>query len=175
MKRAALKKAEPDDDGPASFPWPRLADDGVTPLGIDLKVKHLDVLKLVRKHCRFPSLDANDLLQEVYAAILRKNLTRSAWDPRRGRGFGGYVVMVALGIAKHMLEKRCWKSEATSEDAPDVADDRDPIAAFEIAREYGLTVAQIEAQIDAQVAREAAAAAAPQAIQLGLFGMARAS
>jgi DNA-directed RNA polymerase specialized sigma24 family protein len=161
----------PEPEELASLPWPRLADDGVTQLGIDLKVKHLDVLKLVRKRCRFEGLDADDLLQEVYAAILRKNLTASAWDSRRA-GFGKYVVMVGRNTALHMLEKKCWQSEATSEEALDVADEHDPIAAFEIAREYGLTVAQIEAQIERQAERAAEAAAAPKAVQLGMFDLA---
>ena len=174
MKRGALKSPEPDADEPASLPWPRLADDGVTPLGIDLKVKHHDVLKLVRKRCRFEGLDPDDLLQEVYAAILRKNLTASAWDARRA-GFGKYVVMVGRNTALHMLEKKCWQAESTGEDALDVADEHDPMEAWEIARELGLTVAQIEAQIERQAEREAAAAAAPKAVQLGLFGLAMAS
>lgn len=174
MKRRALAP-EPveavalEADELASFPWPRLADDGTTPLGIDLKVKHLDVLKIVRKHCRIEGLDPDDLLQEIYAGILRKNLTASAWDGRRS-SFSHYVCIVARSIAGHMLEAKRWRAESTGEETPDVADEHDPIHAFEVARELGLTAVQLEAQIERQAAREAEAAAAPQPVQLGLFG-----
>jgi DNA-directed RNA polymerase specialized sigma24 family protein len=129
------------------LPWPRLADDGLTPLGVDLTQKHLDVLKLIRKHVRIEGLDADDLLQEIYAAIWRKNHSASAWDPHRA-SFGKYVILVGQSIAGHMLEARRWRSESTGEEPTDDADERDPIQAFELAQELGLTAVQLEEHIE---------------------------
>lgn len=145
-----------------------MAEDGVTPLGVDLTVKHLDVRKLIGKHVRIEALDADDLLQEIYAGIWRKNHSASAWDPRRA-SFGKYVILVGKSIAGHMLDAPRWRADSTGEETPDVADEHDPIHAFEVARELGLTAVQLEAQIERQAAREAEAAVAPRPVQLGLF------
>lgn len=109
---------------------------GATAPGIDLKKYHEDVRRLVRSKCRFPTLDPDDLLQEVYLAILKKNISKP-WDPTRA-AMSKFIVLVAGSTALHMLQARRFRPEAQAEEAPEVADERDPIGAFEVARELGL-------------------------------------
>lgn len=116
----------------APLPWPRMAEDGVTPLGVDLTAKHLDVRRLVIRHCLAAALDTDDLVQEVTVAIWRKNRSDSAWDPRRA-SFGKYVILVGKSIRSHMLKAPRWRAESSGEEAPGDADEHDPLQAFELA------------------------------------------
>ncbi|MEO5727170.1 MAG: hypothetical protein ABI134_03165, partial [Byssovorax sp.] len=123
---------------------------GAAGRGIDLAKRHEDVRKLVRSKCRFPTLDPEELLQEVYYAILRKNLSeKSAWDERRAT-FSRYVVLVGRSTALHMLEAKRFQSLASSEPASDVADERDPIALYEEALELGLNAVQFEVWLESK-------------------------
>lgn len=110
------------------------------------------VRKLVRSKCRFPQLDFDDLLQEVYVALLKKNVSKP-WDPARG-SMSTYIVLVAGSTALHMLEARRFQPLSSGEEAPEVADERDPIMAFEVARELGLDVAAFEAWLEAEEPRK---------------------
>src|SRR5690349_6981562 len=79
-----------------------------TPGGINLVARAGEIRRIVGAKVRVASLDADDLLQEVYLAILRKNGTASAFDPSRS-SFSHYIVLVARSTASHMLEARCWR------------------------------------------------------------------
>ena len=80
---------------PSPFAWPRLADDGVTPLGIDLTARAHEVRKLILAGFRPPpEVDVEDLIQDTLLAIHRKNRQACAFDPRRA-GFAKYVHRVA--------------------------------------------------------------------------------
>jgi hypothetical protein len=124
--------------------------------GIDLAKRHDEVRRLVRSKVHFADLDPEELLQEVYLAILRKNLSeKSAWDERRAM-FSTYVVLVAKSTGLHMREARRFRSLASAEPSPDVADERDPILAYEIGRDLGLDAVQFEAWLTRRGERQAA-------------------
>lgn len=87
------------------LPWPRFAEDGVTPLGIDVKAKRQDIIKLTYKYFRVPGITMDELLQEVFLAILHKNHGNSAHDPRKS-SFGHYVCLIAGHIGCNLANKR---------------------------------------------------------------------
>lgn len=80
-----------------TLPWPRQAEDG-TELGIDLKVRALEVRKLIlaryARKARQRGWEPLDFLQLVYVQILHKNRQGCAFDPRRAR-LSTYVDRVA--------------------------------------------------------------------------------
>lgn len=86
-----------------SLPWPRKAEDGVTPLGVDVNARHEDVRLIVLKHFQAGhGLDLGDLVQTVYLSILTKNRQPSAYDPRRG-SLSHYIYLVAASALRNML------------------------------------------------------------------------
>ncbi len=112
-----LKKA------PERFPWPRLADDRKTPLGVDVIAKEKDVVKIVHKFFKVEGVPMEELLQEVYVAIIHKNYTKSAHDPRKS-SFGHYVYMVANNVCINLVHrKHRYDKERESIDAPHSSDD----------------------------------------------------
>lgn len=110
-----------------------LAKAEVVRRGIDVAKAYLDVKKITLKFFgRTNGLDAEDVVQEVLLAILRKNASpKSAFDPSRS-SFGHYVHLVAKSVVLHMLEARRWAREASaSGESIDMMDASDPIGAFE--------------------------------------------
>lgn len=104
------------------LPWPRSAEDG-TPLGIDVSAKHLDIIKIVHKWFKVKDVQMDELLQEVFLAIVHKNRGRSAHDPRKS-SFGHYVYMVANNVCINLVHrKRRQSAESDSLDAPNGPDD----------------------------------------------------
>ena len=66
-------------------------------------------------------------------AILRRNNTPSAYDPQKA-AFSKYVFMIAKNALANCLDKqKRWDREGGvgGGEVPDLADDRDPVAAFE--------------------------------------------
>lgn len=104
---------------PERLPWPRTAsDDPAVPLGVDVCAKEQDVIKIVHKHFRVANVPMDDLLQEVFLAIVHKNFTRSAHDPRKS-SFGHYVWMVANNVCINLVHrKKRYDREGNSLDAP---------------------------------------------------------
>lgn len=99
------------------LPWPRSADDG-TPLGIDVAAKQMDIVKIVHKYFKVKDVAMDELLQEVFLAVVHKNRGRSAHDPRKS-SFGHYVYMVANNVCINLVHrKRRQASESESLDAP---------------------------------------------------------
>jgi DNA-directed RNA polymerase specialized sigma24 family protein len=86
------------------LPWPRWAEDG-TPIGIDVEAKRQDIVKLTYKYYRVPGVTMDELLQEVFLAILHKNHGNSAHDPRKS-SFGHYVCMIANNVCINFANKR---------------------------------------------------------------------
>lgn len=105
------------------LPWPRLADDNETPLGINVLAKKPDIIKIVYKYFRVPEISMDELLQEVYLAILHKNCTQSAHDPRKS-SFGHYIFMVANNVCINLVHrKKRFDNEKESLDAPQGGED----------------------------------------------------
>lgn len=91
---------------PERLPWPRFAkDDESVKLGINVVEKKPDIIKLVHKFFYVDGISMEELLQEVYAAIIHKNYTRSAHDPRKS-SFGHYVYMVANNVCINLVHKK---------------------------------------------------------------------
>ncbi len=91
---------------PSKFPWPRTApDNDQIQLGVDVIKKRGDIIKLVHKFFSVEGIPMEELLQEVYAAILHKNYTKSAHDPRKS-SFGHYVYMVANNVCINLVHKK---------------------------------------------------------------------
>ena len=109
---------------PERFPWPRVAPDDLTvDLGVDVKAKIPDIQKLVHKFFRVADVPMEELLQEVYVAIIHKNHTRSAHDPRKS-SFGHYVFMISNNVCINLVNrKKRYDKERDSLDAPSGADD----------------------------------------------------
>ena len=119
------------------MPWPR--EEGGVQLGVDVAAKRQDIIKIVHKYFRVDRVPMEELLQEVFLAIVHKNRTRSAHDPRKS-SFGHYVYLVANNVCINLVHKqRRQDREQDSLDAPvghddgrtmletvDVADDRVP-------------------------------------------------
>jgi hypothetical protein len=158
------------------LPWPRCADDG-TPLGIDVSLKAKDIQRLVTagfaKACRRIALD--DLVQQTYEAILRRNQMPSAFDPRQG-SFGHYVHLVAGCQLANMLEA-ARRHPLVSERAPEedehgkaLVEKVDP-EADELGADERLAAGEAlnpAAQSLWRLALDARAVSGPQ---LGLFGV----
>lgn len=109
---------------PERLPWPRMASDGVTPLGIDVQAKRQDIIKITHKYFRVENVPMEELLQEIYVAIIHKNHTHSAHDPRKS-SFGHYVYMVANNVCINLVHrKRRHDRERESTDAPHGHDDQ---------------------------------------------------
>lgn len=87
------------------LPWPRMAEDGDTPLGVDVVLLKKDITKIVHKFFRVTGLPMEDLMQEVFLAIVRKNQTRSAHDPRKS-SLGHYVYLVANNVCRNIVGSR---------------------------------------------------------------------
>ncbi|MGK3961335.1 RNA polymerase sigma factor [Sorangium sp. So ce1667] len=104
------------------LPWPRSADDG-TPLGVDLRRLHADVRKIVLKHFKsaLAWVEADDLVQEVYLAIARKNTQNCAFDPRKA-SLGKYVWTVANSVVLNLGDKRKRGSHVVLSDVGDMPD-----------------------------------------------------
>lgn len=111
----------------ARLPWPRMSDPDesgkVVPLGVDVVAKRQDIVKIVHKFFEVHSVSMDELLQEVFVAIIHKNYTRSAHDPRKS-SFGHYVYMVANNVCINLVHrKRRYDKESESIDAPLSCDD----------------------------------------------------
>lgn len=102
--------------------WPRYSEDG-TPLGVDVEAKRKDIIKIVYKYFKVPEISMDELLQEVYVAILHKNCTRSAHNPKKS-SFGHYIFMVANNVCINLVhKKKRFERERNSIDAPYNQDD----------------------------------------------------
>lgn len=100
------------------FDWPRMADDGETQLGVDVEEKREDIIRIVYKYFKVKTITMEELLQEVFLAILHKNHSRSAHDPRKS-SFGHYVYMVANNVCINLAHKaKRYGRESDSLDAP---------------------------------------------------------
>jgi hypothetical protein len=116
--RALVVESRPVGKVTKKLPWPRLADDGVTQLGVDVVAKRTDVIKIVHKYFRVPEIPMEELLQEVFLAIIHKNHSASANDPRKS-SFGHYVYMVADRCCIALVHrKRRFANERESLDGP---------------------------------------------------------
>lgn len=85
--------------------WPRCADDNKTPLGVDVNAKRQDIIKIVHKFFKVIGIPMEELLQEVYLAIIHKNYSKSAHDPRKS-SFGHYVYMIANNVCVNLVHKK---------------------------------------------------------------------
>lgn len=107
---------------PERLPWPRKSELGHE-LGIDVIAKKLDITKLVHKFFHVQDVPMEELLQEVFVAIIHKNGTRSAHDPSKS-SFGHYIYMVANNVCVNLVhKKRRYDREKESIDAPVGPDD----------------------------------------------------
>jgi hypothetical protein len=116
-KKPAKKHVDP-------LPWPRNAeDDPKTPLGVDVEAKRQDIIKIVHKYHKVNEISMEELLQEVFLAIIHKNCTKSAHDPRKS-SFGHYVFMVSNNVCINLVHrKKRYDKERDSIDAPNGDDD----------------------------------------------------
>lgn len=109
---------------PERLPWPRMAEDGKTPLGIDVVAKQQDIIRIVYKHFRVPEVGYDELLQEVFLAIVHKNHGNSAHNPTKS-SFGHYVYMIANNVCINLVHrKKRSELERESLDAPSGKDGR---------------------------------------------------
>jgi len=113
---------------PDRLPWPRLSEPDengkIVALGVDVVAKRQDVIKIVHKFFKVESVSMDELLQEVYVAIIHKNCTRSAHDSRKS-SFGHYIYMVANNVCINLVHrKRRHDKESESIDAPYGHDDQ---------------------------------------------------
>lgn len=116
--RIIKSKEKAPKSAPEKFPWPRFAEDGHTPLGVDVKTKKDDIIKIVHKFFRIKDFSMEDLLQEVFLTILHKNTTKSAHDPRKS-SFGHYIFMIANNVCVNLVyKKNRYDKEQNSIDAP---------------------------------------------------------
>lgn len=112
---------------PERLPWPRKSDPDengtVVDLGVDVVAKRPDIVKIVHKFFKVENVPMEELLQEVFVAVIHKNCTRSAHDPRKS-SFGHYVYMVANNVCINLVHKgRRYEKERESLDAPNGYDD----------------------------------------------------
>lgn len=106
---------------PEKLPWPRTS--GTVQLGVDVVAKKQDIIKLVHKFFKVEGVPMEELLQEVYTAIIHKNYTKSAHDPRKS-SFGHYIYMVANNVCINLVhKKKRYDRERDSIDAPSGHDD----------------------------------------------------
>ena len=93
-------------------------------LGINVEEKIEDIKKIVYKYFKVPNVPMEELLQDVYVAILHKNNTKSAHDPSKS-SFGHYVYMVASNVSTNLVNKNRRKYGNTlSLDYKDDEDDK---------------------------------------------------
>jgi hypothetical protein len=106
------------------LPWPRVADDDPNVrLGIDINKNQQDIIKIVHKFFKVKEIPMEELLQEVYLAIMHKNYTRSAHDPRKS-SLGHYIYMIANNVCINLVHKQKRRDkECESLDAPCHSDD----------------------------------------------------
>lgn len=114
------------------LPWPRKSVAGVdkngknmpvVDVGIDLKLKRPDIIKLVHKFFHVEGVSMEDLLQEVYVAIAHKNHAPSAHNPNKS-SFGHYVYMVANNVCINLVHKsKRYDKERESIDVPQGGED----------------------------------------------------
>lgn len=118
VKRVKVSK-KPKKTPPPRLPWPRTApEDPSVQLGVDVEAKMQDIIKIIYKFFRVPNVSMDELLQEVFVAIIHKNGTRSAHDPRKS-SFGHYVYMVANNVCINLVHKnKRHEKERESFDAP---------------------------------------------------------
>jgi len=106
------------------------------PLGIDLKNRGHEVAKLFYagfgNTARRKGWDTQDVLQEVYKALLVRNKGKCPWDPRKS-SFGHYVHMVCRGVMSNYARKynriynaESYGSKTASGEIVDVADSSIP-------------------------------------------------
>jgi hypothetical protein len=112
-----------------------MADDGVTPLGLDLGRHFLDVRRVTLAKFHPEGIDREDLVAAVLAAIARRNRLPCAYDPRRA-GVTKYIWTVARSVTSNLqAAQRRWESVVAPTDdpesAPELVDDDDSIARFE--------------------------------------------
>ena len=114
---------------PVRLPWPRNSPTDVDkhgvpiPLGVDVQAKRQDIIKLVHKFFKVKDVPMEELLQEVYVAIVHKNHTPSAHNPVKS-SFGHYVYMVANNVCINLVHKaKRYDKERESLDAPHGHDD----------------------------------------------------
>ncbi len=107
------------------LPWPRKSStDPNIDIGVDVVAKEKDIVKIVHKFFRVPDITMEELLQEVFLAIIHKNHTRSAHDPTKS-SFGHYVYMVANNVCINLVyRKQRYEKEKESLDAQSGHDDR---------------------------------------------------
>jgi DNA-directed RNA polymerase specialized sigma24 family protein len=90
---------------PDRLPWPRVSEDEPrVALGVDVVAKRNDIIKIVHKFFKVDGVSMDELLQEVYVAILHKNRTRSAHDSRKS-SFGHYVYMIANNVCINLVNR----------------------------------------------------------------------
>lgn len=108
---------------PERLPWPRRCpNDPNVELGVDVVKKEKDIKKLVHKFFKVKDYPMDELIQDVFTAILNKNYTRSAHDPRKS-SFGHYVYMVANNVCIGIHHKR--KRYEKEGDSIDIARNND--------------------------------------------------
>jgi len=73
-------------------------------MGINVEQKMEDIKKIVYKYFHVPNIPMDDLVQEVYVAILHKNNGKSAHNPTKS-SFGHYVYMVANNVSTNMVNR----------------------------------------------------------------------
>lgn len=83
--------------------------DGKLPT-LDLELYLEDVRRILFSQMgsdiRKAELDEDDVLQEVYIGILRKQgMPRSRWDPKRGRSERSYLFMVTCSVGRQVIAK----------------------------------------------------------------------
>lgn len=107
------------------LPWPRCAeDDPNIHLGVDVQKKRDDIIKITHRFFKVYEVPMEELLQEIYLAIIHKNYTRSAHDPRKS-SFGHYVFMVANNVCINLVHrKKRYDKERESIDSPQGHDDQ---------------------------------------------------
>jgi hypothetical protein len=103
--------------------WPRVAEDGVTILGINIEEKRKDIIRIVYKFFKVPDVPMEELLQEIYTAIMHKNYTRSAHNPLKS-SFSHYVYMISNNVCINLVQrKKRTDRERESIDSPVSQDD----------------------------------------------------
>jgi hypothetical protein len=86
------------------LPWPRLAEDSVTPLGLDLAKHRDEILRVVATIPQRVGQRA-EFESEVWLALDDRNHMDSAFDPRRGGSIPGYVAKVAYATRGRLLRQ----------------------------------------------------------------------
>jgi RNA polymerase sigma factor (sigma-70 family) len=77
-------------------------------LGIDVEGKHMDIKRIfMKKYAQVvqnAGCEAEDVLQEVYKTILRKNVGNKPYDPSKS-AFSTYVMMICHCVVSNYLTK----------------------------------------------------------------------